>query len=290
MIIINRSRILRSMEEFISLNTEFESRTREVKFMPLDTTYTRFAKFYDAYVGEYARDQPLYLGLASKVKTPIPILEIGCGSGRVLLPLLRAGHTVTGVDISEEMLQLAKDKLNKNHLGERVTLLDHNFAEQALPRTFGLALVTFYTFNYLLSPVHQKAFLDHVAESLLPGSVLALHLFYPNPMLHPETSGKWIDKGKYRVAGEWILLEDSRRMMDNHLEERKQAFTYESGQREEIHTIRRYVSQAEMYRLLIDSRFTNPVLINNYDLQCQTPLQPNRGTNGDFVVMAIKNE
>jgi SAM-dependent methyltransferase len=254
--------------------------------MPAETTYTRFAKFYDAYVGDYARDLPFYLALASNVMSPI--LEIGCGSGRVLLPLLQASHTVTGVDISEEMLQLADDKLNKNHLRERCTLLNHNFVDQALLQTYGLALVTFYTFNYLLSPEHQRAFLDHVAESLLPGSVIALHLFYPNPLLHPETAGQWIDKGKFQVSGELILLEDFRRMKDEHLEERKQAFTYESGQREEIHTLRRYVPQSEMYRLLIDAGFTTPVLIDNYNLQRLTPLQPDGKTNGDFVVMAKK--
>ena len=82
-------------------------------------TYALFAKFYDTYVGNYSRDLPLYLALASNVKSPI--LEIGCGSGRVLVPLLQAGHLVTGVDISEEMLQLAEEKLKKIAYG-RVAL------------------------------------------------------------------------------------------------------------------------------------------------------------------------
>ena len=171
--------------------------------MTTQTTYSLFVKFYDAYVGDYARDLPLYLALASNVHSPI--LEIGCGSGRVLLPLLRAGHMVTGVDISEEMLQLAEDKLIKNHFRERCTLLNHNFVDQALPQTYGLALVTFYTFNYLLTLEHQKAFLDHVAESLLPGSVIVFHLFFPNPCSIRKPQGnasirdntKWPGKRSY---------------------------------------------------------------------------------------------
>jgi SAM-dependent methyltransferase len=256
--------------------------------MTIQTTYTRFVKFYDAYVGDYARDLPLYSALASQ--THSPILEIGCGSGRVLLPLLKAGHMVTGVDISEEMLRLSEDKLIKNQLRERCTLVNHNFVDQALPQTYGLALVTFYTFNYLLTLDHQKAFLDHVAESVLPGSVIAFHLFFPNPLLHPEISGKWIDKGQYQVSGETILLQDFRRMLDEHLEERIQAFIDTTGHREEIHTLRRYVTKAETYRLLIGAGFVEPVLINNFDLQGLTLLQPDMETGGDFVVMAKKSE
>ncbi|MCG6533135.1 MAG: class I SAM-dependent methyltransferase [Syntrophales bacterium LBB04] len=252
--------------------------------MPAETTYTRFAQFYDAYVGDYARDLPLYLALASKARAPI--LEIGCGSGRVLLPLVQAGHRVTGVDIAGEMLHLADEKLTNNHLRERCTLLNHNFLGQALPQNYGLALVTFYTFNYLLSPEEQKAFLDHVAETLLPGSVMALHLFYPNPLLHPETAGKWIEKGPYLVAGEKIFLQDFRRMTTPHLEERIQAFIFEGGRREEISTLRRYVTQAAIHRLLLDSGFETPVLIDAFDFQKQTLLTPDAQTTKEFVVLA----
>ena len=254
--------------------------------MTTQSTYSLFAKFYDAYVGDYNLDLPLYSALASKTQSPI--LEIGCGTGRVLLPLLQAGHVVTGVDISEEMLRLAQDKLQKNHQGGRCKLVNHNFVDQALPQVYGLALVTFYTFNYLLSPEDQRAFLNHVAESLLPGAVIVFHLFYPHTLSHPETNGKWMDKGQYPVGGEMILLQDFRRMVDEHREERIQAFIYATGHREEIHTLRRYVTPGEIYRLLIDAGFAAPVLINNFDLQCLTLLQPDMETKGDFVVMAKK--
>jgi SAM-dependent methyltransferase len=249
-------------------------------------TYSLFAKFYDAYVGDYTQDLPLYLGLASKVKSPI--LEIGCGSGRVLLPLLRAGHKVTGVDISGEMLQLAIDKLDKNQLQEKSTLLNYNFVNQALPQTFGLALVTFYTFNYLLSPEHQRAFLDHVAESLLPGSSIALHLFFPHPLLHPETAGTWITKGRYSIDDQKFILHDRRDMAEKQVEERTQVFEYESGIREEIRTLRRLVTKDEIYHLLLSSGFSAPVLINNFNLEEQTQMHPGLKTASEFFVKAEK--
>ena len=254
--------------------------------MTVQSTYSLFAKFYDAYVGTYDQDLPFYLALASKVNAPI--LEIGCGSGRILLPLLRAGHVVTGVDISDEMLRLAGDKLQKNHLMGKCTLLNHNFVGGSLPQEFGLALVTFYTFNYLLSQDHQMAFLTHIAESLKTGSIIALHLFYPSVLLHPETAEKWNDKGQFQINGETVVLKDFRQMLDEHTEERVQAFLYESGRREEISTLRRYVNPAEIYRILISAGFISPVLIEDFNLQRQFPLHPDTVTKKEFVVMAQK--
>jgi SAM-dependent methyltransferase len=254
--------------------------------MTVQSTYSLFAKFYDAYVGDYAQDLPFYLALASKVNAPI--LEIGCGSGRVLLPLLRAGHAVTGVDISKEMLQLANDKLQKNHLSEKCTFLNHNFVDSSLPQEFGLALVTFYTFNYLLSPDLQQSFLTHVGGSLRPGAFIVLHLFYPNVLLHPETAGQWIDKGQFQIDSETVVLKDFRRMLDEHTEERLQTFDYESGGKVEIRTLRRYVTQTEIYRLLISVGFGSPVLIEDINLQRQFPLHPDTVTKKEFVVMAQK--
>ena len=60
--------------------------------------FDRFARFYDADYRHYQDDLDLILDLADQ--TGDPILELGCGTGRVLAPLLEAGHTVTGVDIS----------------------------------------------------------------------------------------------------------------------------------------------------------------------------------------------
>jgi len=186
------------------------------------------------------------------------------------------------------MLQLAEEKLIKNNLTENCSLMNHNFVNQALPQTFGLGLVTFYTFNYLLSPEDQRAFLHHVAESLLPGASLALHLFYPGPLLYPEIEGKWINKGRYQIENQTVFLHDFRRMVDEHTEERLQAFEYESGRREEIRTLRRLVKKNEIRRLLISAGFSDPVLVNNFNWEDLTTLTPDLETESEFVVTAKK--
>lgn len=252
-----------------------------------DKTYARFAAFYDAYVGDYAEDIPFYLDLASAC--PARILEVGCGTGRILLPLLKAGHKLTGVDISPEMLALASEKIQGQGLMKHCLLLHHDFTVGPLPREYGLGLITFYTFNYLLTPEDQRRFLENIAQSLLPGSTLALHLFFPSPLLHPETAGQWVFKGRFRIQGETVLLHDMRRMLDPWIEERIQAFEYPSGQREEIRTLRRWVTPAEIHDLLVSCGFSSPKGITGTTRNDHIPLDPQTPIHKDLIVTAIKH-
>jgi len=250
------------------------------------TIYARFARFYDAYVGDYDLDLPFYLDLAASCRAPI--LEVGCGSGRVLLPLLRAGHAVTGVDISDEMLLLAKTKLDAAHLAGNCILLNYNFVAGPLPAQYGLALVTYYTFNYLLTEHDQLAFLRHVAASLEPGARIGLHLFYPGALSRPEIAGQWIEKGTYQVDGKEIRLRDRRSMLDSCTEERLQVFAYSSGQREEIRTLRRYVPMAEAARLLVACGFSSPVVTHAFDPRRLVRIDEQRAAPGEFLLVAEK--
>ena len=220
-----------------------------------ETAYTRFAEFYDAYVGDYAQDIPFYLQLASACGSPV--LEVGCGTGRVLPPLLRAGLTVTGVDISDEMLSLARKKLAQEGLAKSC-LVNHDFAAAPLPGgQFALALVTFYTFNYLPTPDRQSSFLKTLAACLRPGARIVMHLFYPLPLHQSELADRWVDKGSYRIGGVDVTLHDKRRMLDERLEERIQVFRFASGRQEEIRTVRRFVDSREARQLLLRAGFTN---------------------------------
>jgi len=73
-------------------------------------TYKLFAEYYDLYAGNYAEDLEFYKSLCNKQDR---ILEIGCGTGRILKPFLLSGYKITGVDISDEMLKIANGKLRE---------------------------------------------------------------------------------------------------------------------------------------------------------------------------------
>jgi SAM-dependent methyltransferase len=135
------------------------------------------ARLYDAFTFE--TDLPLYLELAATHGGRV--LELGCGSGRVLVPLARAGHRVVGLDASPHMLALARTKLAQVHpdVSDQVRLVEGDMCDFDLAETFDLAIVAAKSFNYLLERADQARALAAVAAHLRPGGRLALDLLNP---------------------------------------------------------------------------------------------------------------
>ena len=95
--------------------------------------YDELAEYYDLIHTHVKEDIPFYLSLAQE--TGGPILELGCGSGRTLLPLVKAGYEVVGLDNSRPMLQRAELRLQASGLGNSVRLIE---AEMGMSwRTWG---------------------------------------------------------------------------------------------------------------------------------------------------------
>ncbi|MGD0517893.1 MAG: class I SAM-dependent methyltransferase [Thermoguttaceae bacterium] len=251
--------------------------------MNVQRSYARFAKFYDAYTAQYTNDIPFYL--AAVAGSQPPLLEIGCGSGRILVALLRSGHSVTGVDISEEMLALAQRKLKQEPLGPNGALVLHDFAKGPLPGRYGAALITFYTFNYI-HPSERLAFLEHLGRNVVEGAPVILHLFYPATLAHPELEGKWQDKGCYQIEGREVRLYDCRRMLNGYTEERCQRYEMSMGASEEIQTVRYYLPPVEMAGLLSAAGFARLRL--GWDLRYDhlEPLAGRDGPSGEYMVVA----
>src|SRR5438445_3360009 len=88
--------------------------------------YAVLAKYYD---GAYAAmtdliDGPFYVDLAQRIGGPV--LEIGCGTGRVLLPIARAGTTIHGVDSSLPMLGILREKIEREPPDVRERIRNHH--------------------------------------------------------------------------------------------------------------------------------------------------------------------
>jgi SAM-dependent methyltransferase len=113
--------------------------------------YDPIAHYYDCTHAGLTADLPLIHQLAGQANGRL--LECGCGTGRVLLSLACAGHTVTGLDNSEAMLALAQAKLAQEtaEVQARVNLVQADMTSFTLDGRFALALISYNTLFHLPS-------------------------------------------------------------------------------------------------------------------------------------------
>jgi SAM-dependent methyltransferase len=112
-----------------------------------------------------------------------PVLELGSGTGRLLLPLARAGHEVVGIDAAPHMIARCRTKLQAEpaDVRARVSLLEADMTSFQLDRRFALVFCAFGSFHHLSTVEQQLACLERCREHLLPGGRLVLDLINPDP-------------------------------------------------------------------------------------------------------------
>jgi SAM-dependent methyltransferase len=138
------------------------------------------ARFYDAVYARVRDDADARYYVDRMVEAPGPALEIGVGTGRVLLPALERGADAYGIDLSPSMLARLRDKLppSEHHrvwLGDAGTFQDD--------RRFALVVAPFRVLGHVLAIDDQLRLLDNVAEHLLPGGRLIFDLYVPSPRI-----------------------------------------------------------------------------------------------------------
>ncbi len=143
------------------------------------SVFDRFARFYDDDYRDYDEDLGLLLELAEEAHGPV--VELGCGTGRVLLPLTDAGHAVTGIDISPGLLGIARSKLTAAGLAGKANLVLGDLRAPELPSgAFALAICTSNTLMHVAAPDQQLQALTHAHRLLKAGGVLFVGLFNPD--------------------------------------------------------------------------------------------------------------
>ena len=127
--------------------------------------------WHDLECGRYSQDLELWLTLAARhVPQGEAVLDIGAGTGRVTLPLARAGHRVVALDADAVLLV----ELDARASGLAVETVCADARDFSLPgRTFPLILVPMQTLQLLGAPAGQFAFLRRAAAHLAPGGVVA---------------------------------------------------------------------------------------------------------------------
>ena len=139
-----------------------------------------FGLLYDS-VPLYAARQDVAFYVEEAKATRGAVLEVGCGTGRILLPIARAGAAITGIDASMHMLERCRAKLAAEPAAvrARVTLAQHDMRDFELAEKFGLIIAPFRVIQHLTTVDDQLRFLDTVARHLAPGGRLVFDVFNP---------------------------------------------------------------------------------------------------------------
>jgi SAM-dependent methyltransferase len=140
------------------------------------------AQYYDQYFTGVDGDLDFYLLAAEQAGSPI--LELGCGSGRILIPIAETGKAVVGIERSAQMLRLLRPKLaglesSRRGIAHAIRGDMRNFH---LRERFALVLAPYRAFQHLLTDADQRRCLHRIREHLSPGGALVFDTFDPSSL------------------------------------------------------------------------------------------------------------
>ncbi len=135
-------------------------------------------------------DLPFYLDLARK--SGGPVLEIACGTGRVLLQIAREGVSITGVDNSRPMLRVlrARVKTEPPKIQRKITLREGDMRDFRLHKKYPLIIIPFRPMQHMYTVKDQLQALATAASHLQKGGTLAFDVFYPKFKVMDEGIGQ----------------------------------------------------------------------------------------------------
>lgn len=150
--------------------------------------YDLWAPWYDLLHRGLPGEAEFYVGQA--VRGGGPLLDIGCGTGRIAIPAAMSGLEVVGLDISAAMLDSCEDKLEAvGELSGSVELVLGDMCDFDLERRFPMAIMAYRTLMHLLEPDQQLEALVCAHEHLEPGGSLILNVWSARPELLAPLTG-----------------------------------------------------------------------------------------------------
>ena len=261
------------------------------------TAYDQLARFYDLQHATFTPDLDMYRHFATACRERFghcSILEIGCGTGRVMVPLVQDGFSVVGVDESPRMLQVAREHLlalsgamakgdplaGEGETGPHFQLVQADIHTAQLEGRFGLAFIALNTFLHNLTTEDQLAMLATAHRSLLPDGKLLVDLPPNDELACQPDDGEYefeatlVDPSTGTVIDKFVASRVS-------LAEQTQTLSYRideklpGGRRSQTITFRlRHVFRHEMELLLMRVGFNTWNWYGDYDLSPYTDGSP----------------
>jgi SAM-dependent methyltransferase len=231
--------------------------------------WDQYAPFYD---WENARtlgrrDVPFWRNLALHVGGPV--LELGCGTGRISLPLAKAGVDLVGIDRSWPMLARARTRIRRAKIADRLQLVrgDIRFLPFAVP-TFEMVMAPYGVLQSLLRERDLAATLQEVRRVLRPGGTFGLELVADLPSWQEYKKRLSLTGWRHRRGGVHVtLVETVRQDPARRLTIFDQEFIERKGRTRRTHSFAltfRTLSIPQMASRLDKAGFSVTALLGDY--------------------------
>lgn len=212
------------------------------------------------------RDVPFWRRLAASADGPV--LELGCGTGRVTLPLARTGAAMVGIDRSAQMLARARTRIRRGKLGDHARLVRGDIRSLPFPdASFPLVLAPYGILQSLLKEADLAKTLAAVTRVLEPGGTLGLELAADLPSWK-EYRRRVSLRGRLGATGPTLtLVESVRQDRARRLTLFDQEFVQRQGRRTERKTFTlafRTLSVPQMARRLEKAGLEVSALLGDY--------------------------
>jgi SAM-dependent methyltransferase len=164
------------------------SRNRGAEASPYDP----IARLYDRWSRSVTEDVPFYVDEARRARGPV--VELGVGTGRIAVPIAQVGIRVIGVDSSEEMLAVCRERAGTAGVNDLLDLRVGDLLDPPVVERVPLVICPFRSFLHLHTDEARRTAFGVARSLLLPGGRFAFDVFSPSGEDIAETHGRWLER------------------------------------------------------------------------------------------------
>ncbi|HUY71747.1 MAG TPA: class I SAM-dependent methyltransferase [Gaiellaceae bacterium] len=154
------------------------------------SAYDQIARLYDPWSASVVEDVSFYLERARR--SGGPVVELGVGTGRLAVPIAVEGIRVIGVDSSEGMLEVARERAAL--AGVELDLRHGDFRDPPVEGPVPLVTIPFRSLLHMQTDRDRRAVVSSVYRLLEPGGTFVFDVFCPGAEDIAETHGRWLER------------------------------------------------------------------------------------------------
>ena len=156
------------------------------------TLYDRIAGIYDPWSRSVTEDVEFYVEHALAVEGPV--VELAVGTGRVAIPVARAGRRVIGIDSSLAMLAVARAAAREAGVDGLLDLRVGDLREPPVPERVDLVICPFRSLLHMRTEDEKLLALRAARNLLVEGGAFVFDVFAPSREDIEETNGRWLER------------------------------------------------------------------------------------------------